>query len=196
MIAFLNGVIDSVLAQSLFIDVHGVGYEVWVPVSVLTRVTVGQSNKLYTYHHVREDDVRLFGFLDARDLEIFKLLLSVNGVGPKAGLAILSAYSSDDIIAAVNRGDDRLFASVSGIGKKGAAKIVIELKGKVSGVGAPAGSVGVQESFVTTSTNDLVDALVSLGYSEKEIYAHVKDIDTAKSLNEQIKQALSLLAKR
>ncbi|MDQ3099702.1 MAG: Holliday junction branch migration protein RuvA [bacterium] len=195
MIAFLNGAIDSVHTQSLFVDVNGVGYEVWVPSSVISRVTLGATAKIYTYQHVREDDLRLFGFLDLRDLEIFKLLLGVSGIGPKAGLAILSTYSGDDIVSAIDRGDDRLFASVSGIGKKGAAKIVIDLKGKVVGLGSGSISVGVQESFVKTSANDLVDALVSLGYSEREIYVHIKSIDQGKPINEQIKQALILLAK-
>ncbi len=196
MIVFLQGTVDSINAHSLFIDVLGIGYEVWVPVSVLSRVQTGSSVKIYTYQHVREDDLRLFGFLENIDLEIFKLLIGVNGIGPKAGLSILSAYSGEDVIAAINREDDRLFASVSGIGKKGAAKIVIELKGKVSEMGRGLRSIGVQESLVSTSTNDLVDALVSLGYSEKEIYLHIKSIDQSLTLNEQLKLALGLLAKR
>lgn len=193
MIAFLRGVVDSIHSQSLYIDVLGIGYEVWCPASLLSNVAVGTETKIYTYHHVREDDIRLFGFIDVRDLEIFKLLLSVSGIGPKAGLAILSAYTTDDIVAAVERGDDRLFASVPGIGKKGAAKIVIELKGKVLGLGNSISVSGETTSQVTS--NDLIDALISLGYSEREIYLHVKSIDQNKSLNEQIKQALGLLGK-
>jgi Holliday junction DNA helicase RuvA len=196
MIAFLNGTIDSIHSQSLFIDVSGVGYEVWVPSPLLSRVAVGSLTKVYTYQHVREDDLRLFGFLDLHDLEIFKLLIGVSGIGPKAGLSILSTYSTDDIVSAIDRGDDRLFASVSGIGKKGAAKIVIDLKGKVAGIRSAGVTVGVQGSLVETSTNDLVDALVSLGYSEREIYLHIKDIDQTQPINSQIKSALSLLSKR
>jgi Holliday junction DNA helicase RuvA len=196
MIVFLNGVVESILFNSVLIEVSGVGYEVFVPVSVLSRVKVGEKQKIYTYQHVREDDLRLFGFLSLSDLEIFKLLISVNGIGPKAGLAILSTYSSSDVVTAVQRGDDRLFASVSGIGKKGAAKIVIELKGKLpemSGHMVMAGDV--QNTLPLDTSNDLVDALVGLGYSEREIYAHIKEVDGAQDFNKQLKQMLGLLSK-
>jgi Holliday junction DNA helicase RuvA len=145
MIVFLDGLVDTISTDSLYIDVHGVGYQVFVPVSVLARVGKGEQKRLYTYQHVREDDVRLFGFLSVEELELFKLLISVNGVGPKAGIGILGAYGVEDIVSAIQRGDERLFASVSGIGKKGAAKIVIDLKGKVSGIRVA--SVGGQEKL-------------------------------------------------
>ncbi len=194
MICFLHGVIDSKHSNSLVIDVSGVGYELLVPISVLANVTVGEKRKIYTYQYVREDDLKLFGFLEVGDLEMFKSLISVNGIGPKAGLAILSTYSRSDIVSAVGRGDDRLFASVVGIGKKGAAKIVIDLAGKVSHL---MGSVqGVKGgAVVDTSSNDLVDAMVGLGYLEKEIYVNMNIIDMDKSINEQIKQMLKLLSK-
>jgi Holliday junction DNA helicase RuvA len=196
MIAFLNGVVDSLLTSSLLVDVCGVGYEVFVPMSVLSRATVGEKQKIYTYQHVREDDLRLFGFLSLNDLEIFKLLISVNGIGPKAGLAILSTYSAADIISAVQRGDDRLFASVSGIGKKGAAKIVIELKGKLPEMSSHFVVAGdVQNSLPLDTSNDLVDALVGLGYSEREIYARIKEVDGSLDFDKQIKQMLRLLSR-
>jgi holliday junction DNA helicase RuvA len=185
MIYFLNGVVDSKHLNSLVIDVNGIGYEVLVPTSVLSVVVHGEKRKLFTYQYVREDDLKLFGFLEAGDLEIFKLLISVNGIGPKAGLAILSGYPREDIVSAIQRADDRLFASVSGIGKKGAAKIVIELKG----------AAHFQEELVHNTSNDLIDALVGLGYSEKEIYSHLKQVDGTKDLNGQIKQMLGLLGK-
>jgi holliday junction DNA helicase RuvA len=194
MIYFLNGVVDSKHLNSLVIDVSGIGYEVLVPTSVLSVVVHGEKRKLFTYQYVREDDLKLFGFLEAGDLEIFKLLISVNGIGPKAGLAILSGYSREDIVSAIQRADDRLFASVSGIGKKGAAKIVIELKGKVSGL-VGSGTSHFQEELIQNTSNDLIDALVGLGYSEKEIYSHLKQVDGTKDLNGQIKQMLGLLGK-
>lgn len=195
MISFLNGSVDSKLTSSLFVDVNGVGYEVIVPTSVLSAVQVGDKRKIYTYQYVREDDLKLFGFLEVGDLEIFKLLISVNGIGPKAGLAILSSYSRSDIISAVQREDDRLFASVSGIGKKGAAKIVIELKGKVSGISGGVNIFAGQEKLVDDTSNDLIDALIGLGYSEKEIYSFLNKVDYTQPLNDQIKQMLAFLSK-
>jgi Holliday junction DNA helicase RuvA len=195
MIVFLEGVVDHISDSSLFINVHGVGYETSVPTSVLSRVVSGEQIKIYTYHHIREDDQRLFGFIDLNDLEIFKMLISVNGIGPKAGLAILSAYGVSDIVAAIQREDDRLFASVSGIGKKGAAKIVIDLKTKVNGLSLSSSKLGVQDKLLQVSSNELVDALVGLGYSEREIFSHIKEIDTSVGIDKQIKQALGILGK-
>ncbi len=196
MIAFLSGIIDSINSQSVYVDVQGIGYEVWTTTSVLAKISVGESVRIYTYQHVREDDLRLFGFLNKSELEIFKLLIGVSGVGPKAGLSILSAYSGSDVVAAIERGDDRFFSSVSGIGKKGAAKIVIDLRGKFAGLKPEMGYISAQDGGAfNITTSDLVDALVSLGYSEKEIYTHIKEIDQNESLNNQIKQALGLLGK-
>jgi Holliday junction DNA helicase RuvA len=149
---------------------------------------------LYTYQHVREDDLRLFGFLSLEDLEIFKLLITVNGVGPKAGLAILTTYTRDDIVQAIQREDDRLFASVSGIGKKGAGKIVLDLKGKV-GKASVATTGKVEQTSMLSNANDLVDAMVGLGYTEKEVYVRIKEVDETLPLKGQIKQMLGLLAK-
>jgi len=194
MIVFLDGVVDTIVSDSIYLSVGGVGYQVFVPVSLLSRIGKGENVRVYTYQHIREDDLRLFGFLSNQELEIFKLLISVNGVGPKAGIGILGAYSVEDIVGAIQREDDRLFASVSGIGKKGAAKIVIDLKNKVNGISVGVGKIGVQDKLLTNS-NELVDALVVLGYAEREIYGHINDIDQSAPLAKQIKQALGLLGK-
>lgn len=194
MIVFLDGVVDTLLIDSLYVNVSGVGYQVFVPVSLLSRVSKGEQKRIYTYQHVREDDLRLFGFLSIEELELFKLLISVNGVGPKAGIGILGTYSVDDIVSAIQRGDERLFASVSGIGKKGAAKIVIDLKGKVTGIRVAA--IGGQEKLVEARvSDDLIDSLVALGYSEREVYGYVNKIDREQSLQNQIKQMLGMLGK-
>lgn len=194
MIVFLDGTVDTISADSLYLAVSGVGYQVFVPISVLSRVGKGTQIRVYTYQHIREDDLRLFGFLSLEELEVFKLLISVNGVGPKAGIAILSAYSVDDIVAAVQRADERLFASVSGIGKKGAAKIVIDLKGKVSGIRTA--GIGGQEKLIDVPvSDDLIEAMIALGYSEREVYPHVAKIDKEKPLPGQIKQMLGMLGK-
>lgn len=194
MIVSLEGRIEDINNNCVELVVAGLGYEVWIPTSVLVNVSVGDNRKFYTYHMIREDDEKLFGFESRNDLEIFNLLISVNGVGPKAGLAILSTYNCDQICEAVLREDERLFASVSGIGKKGAAKIVLELKGKVSGIAKSVISDNVK-TVVNNSQNDLIDAMVSLGYNEREVYQKIVEVDQSAGLNDQIKEMLKLLAK-
>ncbi len=194
MIVFLDGSVDHVTSDSVYVNVSGVGYQVFVPISVLSQIQKGVMQRFYTYQHVREDDLRLFGFMNVQDLEIFKLLISVNGVGPKAGIGILSAYSSDDIISAIQRDDERLFASVSGVGKKGAAKIVIDLKNKVNGMSVMLVN-GQDMSMDVSASDDLVNALMVLGYSEKEVYPYIKQIDKEAPIQKQIKQMLGFLGK-
>lgn len=188
MIGMLRGLVDSVDLKSLIVDVGGVGYEVFAPMTILGIARVGEELKMYTYHHVREDDVRLFGFSSRDELDLFKMFLGVDGVGPKVALAIFSTYPYSQICNALNSGDERFFSSVSGLGKKTAAKIVLELRGKVS---------QVSDSQIVSAmkrNNDVVDALVALGYSERDVFGVVQDIDSSLSIDEQIKVALRKLA--
>ena len=132
MIAFLRGTVEDITESSLVLDVHGVGYEVLVPGQLLSSISgTGQELKLYTYMQVREDAVVLFGFLTKDDLAMFKMLIGVNGVGPKAGLAILSALGADDLRFAVLSDDAKKIAKTPGIGAKTAQKIILELKDKL-----------------------------------------------------------------
>ena len=132
MIAFLRGTVEDIAESSLVLDVHGVGYEVLVPGQLLSSISgTGQELKLYTYMQVREDAVVLFGFLTKDDLAMFKMLIGVNGVGPKAGLAILSALGADDLRFAVLSDDAKKIAKTPGIGAKTAQKIILELKDKL-----------------------------------------------------------------
>ena len=132
MIAFLRGTVEDMTESSLVLDVHGVGYEVLVPGQLLSSISgTGQELKLYTYMQVREDAVVLFGFLTKDDLAMFKMLIGVNGVGPKAGLAILSALGADDLRFAVLSDDAKKIAKTPGIGAKTAQKIILELKDKL-----------------------------------------------------------------
>lgn len=132
MIAFLKGMVEDITGNSLVLDVHGVGYEVLVPGQILDLMGgTGQEIKLYTYMQVREDAVILFGFLTKDDLQMFRMLIAVNGVGPKAGLAILSALGADDLRFAVLADDAKRIAKTPGIGAKTAQKIILELKDKL-----------------------------------------------------------------
>lgn len=184
----MHGVVDSVSLQSLILDVRGVGYQVFCSNNLLSQLSVGQDLKVYTYHHVREDDERLFGFATLDEHDLFVKFLTVDGVGPKVALAIFSTYSYAQICDGLHRGDERFFAAVSGLGKKTAAKIVIELRGKVDG------RTEIADRRIE-SQDDVVDALVALGYAERDIFGVMQEIDKNKSVDEQIKEALRRMIK-
>jgi Holliday junction DNA helicase RuvA len=187
MIGYLKGEVIS-SDQRLVVLCGGVGYEVFVPSSLLD-IALGKGIELYVYHHVREEEQKLFGFDSQNALELFKLLIKVNGVGPRVALGIFSTYSVDRIIEALRRSDERLFASVSGIGKKVASKIILELSGKVGGL--EVGTVQSGESGQTgANRGEVIDALVALGYAEREVYLHLDGVDEDLSVEEKIKVVL------
>lgn len=184
MIAMIRGVVDFVDVRSVIVDVGGVGYEIFCPVAVLARAMVGEELKVYIYQHVREDDVRLFGFANREELEIFKMFLGVDGVGPKVAMAIFSTYRYEEIVNALQRGEERFFASVSGLGKKTAAKIILEMKDKLDFV------ITREAETAQRVNNDVVDALVALGYSEREVMGVMQGVDASLPVDQQIKLAL------
>lgn len=165
MIAFLIGKIVNKFNNWIIVDVHGVGYKVFCDTSNLNDDDIS----LYIHHHIRENEQALYGFKSAEELQLFELLLTVNGVGPKAAMAIMSSASPEKIISAVAHSDASLFKTISGIGQKVAAKIIVELKNKVGGVGEI--DLGGLEG-----SNEVVDALESLGYKKPEIAAALRAI--------------------
>ncbi|GAA1244185.1 Holliday junction DNA helicase RuvA [Microbacterium phyllosphaerae] len=164
MISSLHGAVLHSTADQVIVDVGGVGFSVAVPADVAHTATVGEKILLHTSLIVREDSLSLFGFADRSELEIFGLLISVTGVGPKSALGVLSHLTVDQIADAVTAEDDAPFRRVSGIGPKTAKLIVLQLAGKVHPVGAPS-------KQVSSGPVDVVDqvaaALVGLGWSEK-----------------------------
>lgn len=204
MIAFLKGEVADVTEGSVVLDVNGVGYEVLVPGQLLSMLEgIGQNLKLYTYMQVREDAVVLFGFLTRDDLQMFRMLLGVNGVGPKAGLGILSALGADDLRFAILADDAKRISKAPGIGAKTAQKIILELKDKLdledafekkfaagqisSGTAAAAGSQTMQ---------DAVQALVALGYGSTEALKAVRAVKAAEDMDVEdiLKEALKKMA--
>ena len=199
MIAFLKGTIEDITENSLVLDVNGIGYEVLVPGQLLDMLEgIGQELKVYTYMQVREDAVVLFGFLTRDDLAMFKMLIGVNGVGPKAGLGILSALGTEELRFAVLADDAKRIAKAPGIGAKTAQKIILELKDKLDlaevfeqklnadrqqEAAASAGSGMVQ---------DAVEALVALGYGSTEALRAVRAVkaDTVEDSEQLLKEAL------
>lgn len=184
MLAYLNGIIQHLFStkRSLIVVVHDVGYKVHVPASVLAQAVVGQPIQLYLHHVVREDVDDLYGFLRVEDLTIFEQLISVSGVGPKVGLALLSELSADAIVRAITEGDRALLTHVSGVGKKIAERLVLELKTMDI---APTGD---------GQTQTVVEALQQLGYSSAEVRSVIQQLDHTAHPEQQLKQALAMLS--
>ena len=164
MISSLHGAVLHSTADQVIIDVGGVGFSVAVPADVAHTATVGEKLLLHTSLIVREDSLSLFGFADRSELEIFGLLISVTGVGPKSALGVLSHLTVDQIADAVTTEDDAPFRRVSGIGPKTAKLIVLQLAGKVHPVGSPAKQ---SASGPVDVVDQVTAALVGLGWSEK-----------------------------
>ena len=183
MIEFLRGKIADLNVDRLCIDVNGVGYVVSISETTASLMpSVGEEVKIYTYMSVREDGVSLFGFPTYDDLEIFKLLISVSGVGPKGALGILSVLTPDDQRFAILSGDSKSIAKAPGIGKKSAERVIIDLKDKISAEDTVRQALGPndQASPVSEGARDeAVEALVALGYSSSDAFKAVKEAAAA-----------------
>ena len=193
MIASLEGIIDAVSKDNLIVNVNGIGFKVTVTTSVLSEMGItGREVKLYTHFHVREDDMSLFGFGSLDELKLFETLISVSGLGPKTGMAMLSAMSADQVAMAIASGSVETLTTIPGIGKKTADRLILELKDKVGGVmiSTPAGRAAQENA-------DVVGALVSLGYSVQETTKAVNALPSGKklSLEEKVKLTLQYLGK-
>ncbi|MBE5906642.1 MAG: Holliday junction branch migration protein RuvA [Lachnospiraceae bacterium] len=200
MYAFIKGRIDDISEGIVTIDVNGVGYEIFVPVSVLEQLpAVGNEVKLYTFLNVREDAMVLYGFSTREDKRIFQMLLGVSGIGPKGALSILSAMTPDELKFAILAGDDKQIAKAPGIGKKMAQKMIIELKDKLDLAEALETSLThsqITENASTSAKNDAISALTSLGYSATESMRAVSECEILPDMDVEaiLKQALKKLA--
>jgi Holliday junction DNA helicase RuvA len=169
MIARLKGLVDSLGTDSAVIDVGGVGYLIFGSARTLGHLAVGQAVAVFVETHVREDHIHLYGFLDAAERDWFRLLLTVQGVGGKVALAILSALSADDLSRAIAAGDKTALSRANGVGAKLAARLAIELKDKAIGIGGAAPTVpGAAPTGIAGAAGEAVSALVNLGYRRNE----------------------------
>ena len=191
MIAFLKGTVAAVYDGAAEIDVNGVGYEVRIAGDTVQRLaSAGRDEeiKIYTYTYLREDQIALYGFLSREDLELFKLLITVSGIGPKGALALLSVGTADDLRFAIMTGDAKMIARAPGVGKKTAERLILDLRDKVAGLydaGMPslaaveagaAGGIGtadyIPSAGAAAGTDDAareaIEALTALGYSRAE----------------------------
>ena len=189
MIARLTGTVVDRMPDSLVVDVGGVGYLVYVPSGVIAAAKLDAQTTLFTHMVVREDSMTLYGFTDAHEGRLFPILLDVNGVGPKVALALLSMTSADDLSYAIASGNAAALARAQGVGQKLASRIVLELRGKMTG-GAPATVPGIE-------SEEVVAALMGLGYSQAEAADAVARSEFPKdaAIEEKVRLALGFFAK-
>ena len=185
MIGYIKGTVAELSADRLILENGGIGYEIFVPASVLDAgIRQGQELKVYTYLHVREDALQLFGFQSRDELQTYRLLLGVSGIGPKAAIGILSAMSVDTLRFAVLSDDAAAIAKAPGIGKKTAQKLILELKDKFSLEEAfekklAANQQDAAEPVSEDAASEAVQALVALGYSGTEALQAVRKVEGA-----------------
>jgi Holliday junction DNA helicase RuvA len=195
VIASVEGVVGAVAADSLVIEVGGIGYRVFAAPAIIAGAQPGGRLKLHTYHLVREDQQALYGFRSPEELGFFNLLLTVTGVGPKVALAIVGSRPTADLQLAIMAQDQAVLVSIPGIGKKLAERVIFELKEKVAAAGvAVGGSVAVGS---VAGEGEIVAALQALGYSLAEARdasrAALLDVGVDSSLEERVKAALRSL---
>ncbi|HPR09984.1 MAG TPA: Holliday junction branch migration protein RuvA [Candidatus Saccharibacteria bacterium] len=187
MIALLEGTIVEHIDDQVIITCGGVGYGALVTSEDYGRLPVGKSARLYIYEHIREQSHDLFGFIDISSKELFEILLSVNGVGPKMALAIMSVAPSTEVRKAIAEGNMALLKAANGVGKRVAERIIVDLKEKVGYVSSDEGAYNGLNTLVS---DEAVDALISLGYTTLDAQRALVGIDTSLTTEERIKLAL------
>lgn len=203
MIAFLKGIVEEKSEKSIFLDVNGVGYEVFMPMgSAGTLPESGEKIKIYTYLQISESGAALYGFLTRDELTVFKLLITVNGIGPKGAVGILSTLSANELRLAVLADDDKAISKAPGIGAKTAKKVILELKDKfhledaLEEMTAAPERAGNGSDDLKEEKKEAVQALVALGYSNSDALKAVNlaDNGTWSGTEELLKAALKQLA--
>ncbi len=183
MIAYVNGILESIEEGNAVVDVNGIGYNVNISGSTMDRMPgIGEAVKLYTYTNVKEDAFTLFGFLSKDELNLFKMLITVNGIGPKGGLSILSVMTPDDLRFAIMAGDSKSISAAPGIGKKTAERITLELRDKIKvteddmlGNSVAASFLGESDG-INPARDEAVAALVALGYNSTDSMKAVRKV--------------------
>jgi Holliday junction DNA helicase RuvA len=188
MIAGLRGAIEAIGSNWVIVGVGGISFQVFLPTSTLSTLgAVGQDVKLHTHLAVREDNMSLYGFGSARELALFQTLITVSGIGPKLGMAMLSAMEAEQLTMAIASGDADLLTSIPGIGKKTASRVILELKDKIGG-----GWMVAQGMEAVQGNSEVVSALTSLGYSVSEAARAVAALPADKKLSLEDKITLAL----
>jgi len=202
MYAYIKGAIVDITDDNLVLECNNIGYNIRIPLSVAQRLPgIGATVKIYTYTSVREDAFQLFGFLSKDDLEIYKKLIAVNGIGPKGALSILSVMSAEDLRFAILSGDAKAISKAPGVGSKSAERIILELRDKVHLVNEAALEDSVSETATQPNSeakNEALEALVSLGYTPSEALKAVRQIVITQDMDAGavLKQALKIISTR
>ena len=199
MIAYLKGTIEEIENGSIILEHQGIGYHIFVPGTMAEQLPVGKEVvKIHTYLHVREDVMQLYGFLTKGDLQMFQMLLSVSGIGPKGALGVLTVLPAEDLRFAILGGDANAIAKAPGVGRKTAEKVVLELKDKVDlqdAFEAKRNEVErKQASGLPPVRQEAVEALVALGYSQTEAVKLMSKIEISEGMNTE--QVLKLALKQ
>jgi holliday junction DNA helicase RuvA len=200
MIAHINGRLAHKSMDSVVIDVNGIGYEVFIPLSTFYKLPeVNETVSLNVHTHLREDAIQLYGFLSHEEKEAFALLISVSGIGPKLARNILSGISVGDLVSAVSGSDKGRLSSIPGIGSKSAERLILELRDKIKNIGKTGETKGT-ESSKDMLTTDVISALDNLGYKNSQ---SVEAVKKAKALlpagfvfEDLFKEALKMLSKK
>lgn len=184
MYGYIIGRITKINPKYVICENNQIGYILIVPNPY--NYSIGTEYKIFTYQHVREDEISLYGFLSEEEKDLFLKLISVSGIGPKSALSILATGSVNEIVRAIEARDDKYLKKFPGIGAKASLQIILDLKGKLN----------FDSSIVENNKlSDVKEALISLGYSSKEIDSVLKKLDDTKEINVLVKDALKLLVK-
>ena len=193
MISYLKGTILIKKPKYLILAVNNIGYQVFASEKTLNKIKGGEEIELYAHQHITENSQELYGFTALPELELFKNLIAISGVGPKSALGVMASASVEDIIQAILSDDPALLRTVSGIGPKTAERIVVELKSKIGKLGK---EMNIQDIAAAPRDIEVIEALLGLGYSRKEVLDVIKQVpSTITDTSERIKGALKLLGK-
>ena len=189
MISHIKGVIEEKFNNSIIVDVHGVGYEITVSSLDYKNYNLNEEQKFYTYHAIRENAEELYGFSSLVAKKLFELLISVQGIGPKAAIAILSLAEPEEVRNAIANADASFVSKASGIGRKSAERVIVDLKDKV-GIPSHYGATEPLNKALSSEPDEALDALIALGFPLKEATAALEKVDPNLPVEERIKLAL------
>lgn len=189
MIAHLKGKIEEKFGNALTLDVNGVGYEMMVPMPDFEAVNLGEEKKFFTYHSVRENAEELYGFSSLAAKKIFEMLISVQGIGPKAAIAILSLAEAEEVRNAIANADAAFVSKASGVGKKTAERVIVDLRDKV-GIPSHYGATETKLNVNVVENDEALDALIALGFPLKEATAALEKVDMSLPVEERVRLAL------
>ena len=190
MIAHISGRIAEKFAGSVIVDVAGVGYEIIVPLGEYDHAVLGEDIKFYTYHHIREQGQELFGFSSLAAKKLFELLITVQGIGPKAGISVMSLGEAEMVRNAIANEDSKFIQKAAGVGKKSAERVIVDLKDKVGLALSRQMADGSAQTSLAGQVDEALEALMALGYNLNDATKALESVPTNLSTSERVTAAL------